>query len=356
MKKVHFIILAIFTLFLIAGAAVAIYWPPGFPIEDTEPISEPGTESKVPEPVATEPPKPKYFCPLDGEATTEGNSLRRPLAVMIENDPAARPQSGLSKACTVYETVAEGGVTRFMAIFLHDDVDTIGPVRSAREYYANLAMQYDALYAHCGGPSTIYKTFKNLGVANIDEFANGDAFWRIRSRKAPHNLYTSTNKLREKAEKRGYETDVFFQRPNFKDDIPIESRPDTASVDIYFSRPTFAVRYVYDRTTNRYNRFMGGKPHVDVTYNKQIAPKNIAVQFAPISSIANDLKGRMKMSLTGKGSALVLQDGKVIQATWERQALNDLTRFYDQTGVEIKFNRGQTWIEIVDPSKMQVKF
>ena len=350
MKKIHFIIITVVSLLFIAGAAVAVFWPDIFPQETTESRAtvDSTTKNTIAEATAT---VPEFTCPLDGEATGEQQSLRRPFAVMIENHPDARPQSGLSKACVVYETVAEGGITRFMAVFLHNDVGNIGPVRSAREYFADLAKQYDAVYAHCGGPTTIYDVIKNLGLADLDQYFNGDYFWRIKTRHAPHNLYTSTDFLRKGSEAHGYNQQVFFQKLNFKDDEPLEMRPATETVVINFSKPLFLVRYDYDRQTNTYKRFMVGKPHIDPDNNRQISPKNVVIQYAPISNIADDPKGRMKVNLVGTGRGIVFQDGKTIQATWNRATVTDPTRYYDPTGIEIKLNRGQTWFEVVDLTK-----
>lgn len=353
MKRTHVIILIASLLLLVSTAAIVAYLPLLISHKKSEPkpVAVETTTTTIPEP-----PKPQFRCPLDGEVTTEQKSQERPLAVMIENHVGARPQSGLAKACTVYETVAEGGITRFMAVFLHNDADIIGPVRSAREYFVDLSKQYDAIYSHCGGPATIYNVIKNLGVANLDEFSNSDAYWRTRDRRAPHNLYTSTAKLRKKASEREFSDEAFFQRPNFKDDDPLELRPTNASIDLNFSRPAFSVHYEYDRATNRYNRFMAGKPHVDAASNEQIMPKNVVVQYVPIANIANDPKGRLSVSLIGTGQAIVFQDGKAIQATWKRPALADLTRFYGTNDTEIKLNRGQTWIELIDSGKMQVSY
>jgi hypothetical protein len=275
---------------------------------------------------------------------------------MIENYPDARPQSGLTKACTVYETVAEGGITRFMAIFVHNDVPKIGPVRSAREYFVDLAKQYDALYSHCGGPAYIYDIIKSYGVADLDEYLNKDSYWRVSGRKKPHNLYTSTDKLRKRANQLDYSNDVFYQKPNFKDEAPLDTRPLSASININFSRPEYKVHYIFDRVNNVYKRFMGGKPHIDAETKKQLTVKNVVVQYAPISSIANDPKGRMQVSLIGTGKAIVFRDGRAIECQWIRQSLDMLTKFYDSNNEEVKFNRGQTWIELADDKNMPVTY
>lgn len=362
MKKIRYLFLALIFVALTAlfsGLAISVYWPQLVPMEESRPgqgdISVASTTDESITAAAIQ--ASTYFrCPLDNETATIENSLRRPLAIMIENHPSARPQTGLSKACIVYETVAEGGVTRFMAVFVHNDSKVVGPVRSAREYYVDLARQYDALYAHCGGPATIYGILKNLDIAGLDEMANSDAYWRGRGRPKPHNLYSSTDKLRAKAKDRGYEDQVFYQKPNFKDDEPVESRPESSTIEIKFSRPTFAVRYEYDKKSNRYKRFMAKKPHIDAIDDQQIAPKNVVIQYNPIASVANDPKGRMQVNLIGMGNAIVFQDGKVIPATWQRPMVSDLTRFFDAAGAEIKFNTGQTWIEIVDPVSMSVDY
>ncbi len=356
MKRIHYIIITIISLLFMTGAAVAVFWPNIFPQREATESNAPAvstTSTTIAEATAT---APAFTCPLDGETTGEQQSLRRPFAVMIENHPDARPQSGLSKACIVYETVAEGGITRFMAVFLHNDAGTIGPVRSAREYFADLAKQYDAVYAHCGGPATIYGVIKNLGLADLDQYFNGDYFWRIKTRHAPHNLYTSTDFLRKGAQAHNYNQQVFFQKLNFKDDEPVEMRPATETVVIDFSKPAFVVRYDYDRQTNTYKRSMAGKPHIDPDDNRQISPKNVVVQYAPISNIANDPKGRMRVSLIGAGQGIVFQDGKMAPVTWKRETTTDITRYFDAAGVEIKLNRGQTWFELVDLTKMKVRF
>lgn len=353
MKRIYIIIAILTGLLLMTAAAAIVLWPLTAgqeAVEDEQAVVE------APTTTTTELPKPQFPCPIDGTDTDEANTYRRPLAVMIENHVEARPQAGLSDACLVYETVAEGGITRFMAVFLHNDVATIGPVRSAREYFVDLAKQYNALYAHCGGPATVYDVIKNLQVADLDEFANEDAYWRIRERKAPHNLYTSTAKLWAKAQARGFDTQVFYQRPNFKDDDAPELRPSHATIDIDFSKPDFRVHYEYDHNKNAYNRFMAGAPHVDSATNRLISAKNVVVQYVPISKIANDPKGRMQVNLQGTGQAIIFQDGKVVFGSWQRQTLSELTRFYDSTGNEVRFNRGQTWIELVDPSSMKVNY
>ncbi|MBI4734031.1 MAG: DUF3048 domain-containing protein [Rubrobacteridae bacterium] len=356
MKKVHRIILIVVSCLAVLSILVLVFWSSIFGSGDKN-DSNTYVDNANKTNAAGNQTGPIFYSPLDGLPTTEEKGIQRPIAVMIENHPSARPQSGLSKASIIYETVAEGGITRFMAVFLQNDVESIGPVRSAREYFVDLAKQFDALYAHCGGPSYIYDTIKSYGVADLDEFLNKESYWRVSYRRKPHNLYTSTSKLRKRANTLDYSNDVFYQKPNFKSDAPLSNRASSESLKVNFSQPEYKVSYIYDRKKNYYKRFMGGKPHIDNLTKQQITPKNIVVQYAPISSIVNDPKGRMQVSLIGTGKAVVFRDGRAMECTWVRSSLDTLTRFYDNANnSEIKFNRGLTWIELVDQHTMPVSY
>ncbi len=135
-------------------------------------------------------------CPIDGTPATPEQIARRPLAVMIENSPAARPQSGLSQASVVYEAITEGGITRFLAIYLNGEPAVIGPVRSARPHFIYLAQEYDPVFVHCGESYEALQILaRNSPVRNLDQIKYGKPFWRSRKRPAPHNLYTSSARL-----------------------------------------------------------------------------------------------------------------------------------------------------------------
>lgn len=153
--------------------------------------------------------QPAYTAPLTGLEVKQPD-ISRPIAVMINNAPAARPQSGLSQADMVYEVLAEGGITRLVAVYqsYHGDV-TIGPVRSIRPYLIGIGDSLHALLVHAGGSTDAYAILQGGGREHLDEITNASApFWRDSSRKAPHNLYTNEVKLREAAAKKGYEETV----------------------------------------------------------------------------------------------------------------------------------------------------
>jgi len=290
---------------------------------------------------------PSANCPLDGLRTTPEAATRRPLAVMIENSPAARPQSALSKADLVMEALAEGGVTRFMAVYVHNAVEEVGPVRSARPYYLQVAQGFKALFAHVGGSKEAMNQIKKWGLADVDQFFNEKAYWRVKSRPSPHNMYTSTEKLREAARGRNYALEGEYQGFRHKSDVSLAERPQSQIISIDFSYPEYKVRYEYERVSNAYLRFVGAAPHQDKLTNDQLKPKNIAVIYVPTS---NNKGGTLNIDIEGEGKALVFRDGVTASGTWEKPTLNSQILFFDASGQEITFNPGQIWLEVVRTS------
>ena len=144
----------------------------------------------------TTPEAPKFYSPLTGAETTEDATKRPVTAVMIENSTDARPQSGIKDAGIVYEAVAEGGITRFLALYQESRPGLIGPVRSIRPYYVEWASAYDPAIAHVGGS---YRARQMIGSGSygldMDQFSYGSYYWRTADREAPHNVYTSFDKL-----------------------------------------------------------------------------------------------------------------------------------------------------------------
>ena len=341
-------LLIFLVLVLVSATAFALYSylkpeeaseEPSVEIEPVEEKDDSVVETKTPE----------HYCLTCGQKATEEDSRLRPSAVIIENHPAARPQSGLEDACIVYEVVAEGGITRFLAIYTHKDCNNIGPVRSVRDYFAEIAKGYNAILAHCGGSPTGYSTVNSLHVAGLDEFANSGAYWRVSSRKRPHNLYTSTKKIRERAQERKFDSNVNYESFSFKDNAPLEKRPEETYVTIDFSSPKFKVKYEYNRESNSYSRFMGGIPHKDSNSGKQLEAKNILVLMTSIRVV--DEIGRVKIGTLGSGPAYGFLDGTITKGKWIREGSSNTVKFYDESGAEIILNRGQTWIEIISPDK-----
>lgn len=313
-----------------------------------EPTVTPPVVTPEPEPVKEETPVEPvyaYSAPLTGLGSDEPVK-QRPLAVMINNAPAARPQSGLSGADIVYEVLAEGGITRLVAIFQSGGRDVnIGPVRSIRPYLIELAESYNALPIHAGGSNDAYAIFQRQGKQHLDEITNaGTSFWRSKDRKAPHNLYTDLDKLVVGAEKRGYPVEA--EAPAYTFDDPKTHQiagEEATALDIRFLLNSYRVSYTYDAEQGLYKRMINGKPHVDLNNNEQLTATNLIV-LSTNHRVLDDV-GRLAVDLDRGGEAAIFQQGRMIQGTW-RHNKGDSIRF-DVDGKEWPLLPGKTYIHIV---------
>ncbi len=292
---------------------------------------------------------------LDGVKVAPGQEDFLPVAVMIENHFDARPQSGLVEAKIVYEVLTEGLITRFLAIYdLSENVAAIGPVRSARPYFMELAGEYDGFYVHSGGSPAALELLKSYDqVEDLNEFFgyNTGYFWRDDKRSAPHNLYTSTELLTEAKTQYGLPDKTEFEMWRFKDDGAPATTTQEIKVD-YSVLSTYHVVWKYKSGENNYERWQNEQPHTD-SAGQFITAKNIIIQFARSKDV--DDIGRKEITLTGKGKAMVFRDGEAIEGYWQKEEGWHRTRFYDNNGQEIQLNRGNTWVEIV-PDFMEISF
>ena len=281
----------------------------------------------------------------------------RPLGVMINNHPDARPQSGLISADLVYEMVAEGGITRYLAFFLSQTPAKIGPVRSIREYYLILVKETaDAEIMHIGYSPQALAAIESWPVRSL---ARGGAdFWRDNPNNVAieHTAYVNGVDLRSLGIELGWEgVHSDFEKWAFKDRPGLYSaNPDAKNITVdFWYKGDFSVNWKYKAATNSYLRFLGYDsngnpiPHLDRETKAQITATNIIVQFATEISIPNDEKHRLDYTLIGSGKALVFTDGKKIDATWSKADRDARTKFYDLNGNELKFNRGNFWVDIV---------
>lgn len=280
----------------------------------------------------------------------------RPLAVMVNNHVDARPQSGLNHADLVYEIVAEGGITRFLAFFLSDTPEKIGPVRSTREYYLVLVKELgDAMLMHIGWSPQALEAIETWPVRSLGR--GGGTFWRDTTLDVAteHTAYTNGVELRTIAEDLGWNGRREFDTWKFKDDkkgYGDAPAANTIAID-FWDKGDYSAYWKYDAGTNSYLRFTGydvsDQPisHMDRETQQQLKFKNVVVQFAPEVAIYGDDKGRNDYELVGSGDGLIFEDGKVIKATWSKASRDERTKFYDLNGKEIEYNRGEIWISIV---------
>lgn len=326
------IIIGAVTATLICGGAAAAYF--------AQPRDQGGSFTSK---------KPNYTAPA---ATTVANSLSglqvdpavntRPITgVMIENSQDARPQSGLNQASVVFEAIAEGGITRFLALFQDTTPDYIGPVRSVRPYYIQWCMSFDCAIAHAGGSPEALADIKSWGTKNLDQFASSSSYQRITSRYAPHNLYTSMTKLNALEASKGYSAPSFTPLVR-KADSP-SATPNASSIDVSISSALYNSHYDYDATTNSYKRSEGGAAHETVDANgakTQITPK-VIVALIMTYGVASDKHS--SYGVTGSGEVLVFQDGTVAHGSWHKDDYKSSLSLKDDAGAALKLNPGQTW-------------
>lgn len=281
---------------------------------------------------------------------SEEQSGAYPIAVSVDNLDEARPQSGLHEAPLVYETLAEGGITRFLAIFSSlDSVAKIGPVRSARPYFIDLASEHRAVFAHSGGSPEALERLQagSDQLLNLDEFVWGNFFFRDRLRAAPHNLYTSTELLRN-ALKEKKPLDVRGLSPWLWSEVleGAEEMKAAQVIKIPFSNRTgYTVTWKFDESKGVWTRRYNGNEH-RAADGSLIETSTIIAQWTKMRVL--DDVGRRSIAIVGSGKAIVFRDGVAIPARWEKTSRSVRTRFYNETDEEIAFAPGKVWIEIVN--------
>jgi len=299
--------------------------------------------------VIKKPAKPTTVAsPLTGLQVAPKIAEQPITAVVIENHTDARPQSGLSQAGVVYEALAEGGITRFLAFFLDEKPKEVGPIRSIRTYFVDWALEFNAPVAHVGGNIDALDIINPLGMKDMNEFAYGSDFYRTRDRYAPHNMYTTFDKLWALEEKLGYDgKSNFTPTPRVTKEAPAAT-PDHPTININYSYNGYQAAYQYTAATNDYARLLAGQPHIDRNTGQQIHVKNVVVQYMPTSYGTTRIgEQTVIMGTPGSGKAIVFRDGTAIEGTWSKPNHSTRTKFVDAQGNEIKLNPGNTWYSIV---------
>lgn len=273
----------------------------------------------------------------------------RPIAVMIDNHSDAWPQAGLQKAYMVYEIIAEGGETRLMAVFKGADVEKIGPVRSARHYFIDYALENDAIYVHFGQSPQAESDLKRLSINDINGIAeDGTTFWRVRDKAAPHNAVTSTAKLIQSAKNKKYRTTSTKESVlNYvTDEINLEEGQGAISVTIPHSQLQ-TVKYVYDEENKVYKRFARNKEQTDWDTKKTVTTKNIIIEFCENYTLADkENKGRQGLKNIGTFDGYYITNGKAIKIKCIKNERGEKTVYQDLEGNTIKVNDGNTFVNI----------
>lgn len=295
---------------------------------------------------------PQFVRALDGKvvASVEEETPVN-VSIMVENNLESWPLSGLDHASIVYEALAEGRIPRFLAILPYgENVEKIGPVRSARTYYLELQKAFDAIYMHVGGSPDGLKKIKEFGVRDFDQFFNSQYFWRDTVRNAPHNVYTSAKLLTDLITEKQLDATEPFKGWIFKDakKFTDEEKQNLNVKDIVVSYTTgaYQAKYVFNADRNQYQRYQA-KEKLKMLDGSEIYTDNVIIEEH--NHTVYDVIGRRNIDIIGEGKAWIFRDGEAIQATWKKPTREELTRYYDSTGKEIELNRGKTWINIVEP-------
>ncbi len=302
---------------------------------------------------------------LTGKLTDESIAHTRPMAVMINNIINAMPQSGISRADVVYEAPVEGGITRLLGIFEdYADLTKIGPVRSCRDYYVDFAVEFDAFYTHYGQTGYAYDLLNSSMVDNISglQYQDGmgevygytgeDIFYRTDDRPAPHNAYTSYDRLQTAIDRNGYSRefdDTYTGHFLFAQDGERVSYTDGTADYIRPSLYTNNPHFEYDEASGLYKRFQYDGPQIDELNGEQLGYTNVIIQYCQIQPY--DDNGYLNVNTNSGGEALVFTNGTYCTATWVKDSDWGPARYYDASGSEIAINQGKTWICIVQDTK-----
>ena len=279
--------------------------------------------------------------------TLSGNE--RPIAIMIDNHIDAMPQAGLLEADIVYEIIVEGGETRLMLILQDKDLDKVGPVRSARHYFLDYALENDAIYVHYGWSPQAQSDISSLGVNNINGiYESSESFWRVQDKYAPHNAVTSTENIRKIADRKGYRvtTDKEPVLNYVVAEVNLEEGKVANSVTIPYSYAN-TVEYEYDEDLKEYVRYSRGKKQVDWDTGKTVTTKNIIIEKVENWTLNDGTnKGRQTIDNIKEVDGYYITNGKSIPITCTKTSRSSQTIYKDLEGNEIDVNDGKTFIQI----------
>jgi DUF3048 family protein len=344
---------------MIASPAIAGPHTSAPPIPGAPAPAATGTPEASPSP--TPPPRPSPTAspaavpaPLTGRPVTAAVAAQRAIAVMVDDHSRARPQSGFNAAAVVWQAPAEGGIARYMLIFQDTLPSSVGPVRSAREYFIDWAAETRAMYVHSGGSPQALATLRENGqgewVYNADEFRWGGRYlWRIPQRSSPHNVYSDGENLRLLAGRVGADDASMAPAWSFRPDDPLARRPVGGEISTAYLGGN-RISYAYDRASNSYLRSVtGASPQIDAADKKPVAPKNVVVmlvRFGPLND-GHPEKERLEAGDVGTGTAWIATNGRTVKGTWRKASITEPTLFFGPEGSPVSLTIGQTFIQVM---------
>ncbi len=348
MKRIFILLMVFIFVFTLIGCKSNEVSQP-VPDDETAQAEEPSNDEQLEQsnreeqaednkPEETE---PKFIAPLTG-LPSDFEINNRIIGIMVNNHNKARPQTGLNEADIVYEFLTEGMITRFVAFYQSKIPDVIGPVRSIRPYFIDLINGFDAIIVHAGGSYQAYDILQESSLPDLDEIKNaGEVFWRESFRIAPHNLYTSIEKIRKGAKKRGFRSEGYIPTISFLDKDDKVDGKKAEAITVNYDK-NYIVTYKYDEASKLYYRSINGEPHTDFETRLQLTAKNVLVIRAKHKVL--DSEGRRAINIDGPGKGLLFQNGVTREITWQRK--DGVIRPYIN-GEEQGLYPGQTWVIVV---------
>lgn len=358
-KKEIAITITIIILGLVIAAALWIF------VIDKEPEEKKVQKEKKEPPIVEEPEKKLTVVNED--------SNQRPIAVMIDNNIGKGRHAGLQESYINYEIIVEGGLTRIMAIFKDKNVSLIGPVRSSRHYFLDYALESDTIYAHYGWSTYAQNDISALGVNNINGLYDAAPFWRDTTIAAPHNVFTTTEKLYAYASQKGYQTttenwkllnytteEVNLNEPvsttttinpetGQEEEIPVAKEGLLTANSISIPYSYYQTRsYTYDATRKVYLRYMNDIPHIDKVTGEQLHYKNIIIE--KVRNFQLDSAGRQDLDTVGTGEGYYITNGYALPIHWTKSTRSVKTIYTYSDGSEVEINDGNTFIQIMPSS------
>lgn len=276
-------------------------------------------------------------------ANTDILQVIRPIAVMIGNSPQERKiKQGVDQADIVYEIEVEYPFTRLMAIYLEDKDTVVGPIRSSRYYFSRIAIEWSAIFVHCGGQS-----FKNDQVIDIDEITYHSPFWRDDNIGGWINLFTDIQKIKKEVKKDHYirtnehnNEHIHHSLINFQAFL-FENKKQINKISIKYNE-NYVINYRFNPEDNNYFRYINNDSYNISVKKENIKVSNIIVQYVPIRKIEGDQYGRVKVELIGEGEGAYFHSGFYQPIKWSKKSKNDQTFFSDREGSPIILNNGPT--------------
>lgn len=320
-------------------------------VEEQElPLEEPELE---PEPVIELEPEPEpeptgIPSPLSGVLAEEELVQGRIISVVFDNHPRARWQAGLKDAEVIYEYPVEGPYTRYIGLYLINNPKILGPIRSARPYFVTMAWQYDAIFVHVGGSEQAKADVRNLNLGEIDGLSSSSkVFWRLSHKRAPNNMYSSMDVLREVQHERGFRQSSEYEGFIFDKNNQSRIGENANKILIIYNNEN-STKYIYDSKLEKYKRYKDGIRHIDESDESELYADNIIIQENSMRVLDNE--GRLGITLVGEGKGKFISKGIVEDIKWVKENRKAKIMYLNYENEEIKLTPGTTWIQVVKPN------